>query len=88
MKSDTIAIDKAGRLVLPKAVRERLRLVPGALLSIEIREDHLELRPVDNQPALVKRDGWWVHLGRASTDAPLEDAVVRHREDRIRRMSS
>lgn len=88
MKSDTIAIDKAGRLVLPKAVRERLRLVPGTLLSIEVREDHLELRPVENEPSLVKRDGWWVHLGRSATDVPLEDAVVRHRADRLRRISS
>jgi len=88
MKPDTIAIDSAGRLVLPKAVRERLPLVPGAPLSIEVREEHLELHPVDNQPALVERDGWWVHLDRGSTDAPLKDTVSRQREDRLRRISS
>ncbi|MFM7735909.1 MAG: AbrB/MazE/SpoVT family DNA-binding domain-containing protein [Alphaproteobacteria bacterium] len=83
MKHGTVSMDKAGRLVLPKAVRERLHLVPGAVLSIEVREDRVELRPVESGPSLAKRDGWWVHLGRAPADPPLEEAVARHREERL-----
>ncbi len=87
MKHGTVSMDKAGRLVLPKAVRERLHLVPGAVLSIEVREDRVELRPVEQEPSLIKRDDWWVHLGRAAADFPVEEAVRRHREERLGRVS-
>ena len=87
MKHGTVAMDRAGRLVLPKAVRERLHLVPGAVLSIEVRGDHVELHPIESEPALVEREGWWVHLGRAADDQPLDDAVRRQRKDRLRRVS-
>jgi AbrB family looped-hinge helix DNA binding protein len=83
MRSTTVTIDKAGRLVLPKALRDRFRLVPGSQLEVEIREDHLELRPLGMGPALVKVDGWWVHQGVPETGSDLVEALARHRNERL-----
>jgi AbrB family looped-hinge helix DNA binding protein len=83
MSDATITIDKAGRLVLPKALRDRFRIRPGSQLEILVREDHFELRPLDRMPALVKVDGWWVHQGVPDHEEDLLDAVERHRGERL-----
>lgn len=80
-------MDKAGRVVLPKSVRERLHLQAGALLEIEVREGHLELRPAEGRPALVKRDGWWIHQGVGAPASSLEDGIGRQRADRLRQLA-
>jgi len=43
----TVKIDKAGRIVLPKPVRERFHLREGSELELEERSDGLTLRPVE-----------------------------------------
>ena len=81
----TLAMDKAGRVVLPKALRDRLRLLPGSELEAEVVGDHLLLRPVEPRALLVKEEGWWVYRGAAA--GPLEDAVERHRRARLEDLS-
>jgi AbrB family looped-hinge helix DNA binding protein len=83
----TIVIDKAGRLVLPKAIRDGLGLRPGSRLVVEMRSDHLELRPVEERPTLAKDNGWWVHQGSVDSAADVEEAVRRHRVERLARLS-
>ena len=85
--ADTISIDKAGRVVLPKPLRERFRLRPGSLLVIEIKHDHLLLRPVDVEPVLIDEGGWLVHRGSAADSDDLTDAVDRHRQERLQDIS-
>ena len=80
---DAITIDSAGRIVLPKPLRERFRLRAGSRLEIEIHDDHLTLRPLGQRPMLRDEGGWWVHRGDIDPGATLEDAVQRHRRERI-----
>lgn len=82
-----VRIDKLGRLVLPKPLRDRFRLGPGSVLEVGIEEDGLSLRPVDREPALVKVDGWWVHQGLPDSDDALAGAVRRHRDERLDELS-
>jgi AbrB family looped-hinge helix DNA binding protein len=82
MKPTILTIDKAGRIVVPKAFRDQLRLRPGAELQLIDAGDHLELRPVEPAPALVREGAWWVHTGAAEPGV-LEDAVRRHRDERL-----
>jgi AbrB family looped-hinge helix DNA binding protein len=82
METLIVTIDKTGRIVVPKALRDQLRLRPGAELQLIDAGDHLELRPVEPAPALVREGGWWVYTGAAEPGV-VEDAVHRHREDRI-----
>ena len=49
------AIDAAGRLVVPKAVRDELRLEPGTELELRIRDGALILEPLPTAVALVRR---------------------------------
>ena len=43
--SQTITIDQAGRIVLPKEVRQRLNLGPGARLMLDVVAQRIELTP-------------------------------------------
>jgi AbrB family looped-hinge helix DNA binding protein len=69
-------IDRAGRLVIPKALRDRLGLQPG---EVEITADGAALRvePVAGE-LLVERDG---RLVIPSSDAPLTEDLVRDLRD-------
>ncbi len=51
-----VRIDSAGRIVLPKPVRDKLQLAPGDSLELEQRGDSVTLFPVI-EPELVKRFG-------------------------------
>lgn len=43
--SETITIDRAGRIVLPSEVRRRLSLGPGSRLRLEVVAERIELTP-------------------------------------------
>jgi AbrB family looped-hinge helix DNA binding protein len=47
-------IDKAGRVVVPAAIRERARLTPGTELEITVDETGIRLEPVAPGPRLVR----------------------------------
>ena len=53
-------IDKAGRVVIPAAVRERLGLLPGTELTVTADDGAVTLAPVATPPRLVARRGWLV----------------------------
>jgi AbrB family looped-hinge helix DNA binding protein len=69
-------IDKAGRLVVPKALRDRLGLMPG---EVEITADGATLRvePVFDD-SLVERDG---RLVIPPSDSSITDELVRELRD-------
>ena len=78
-----ITIDRAGRVVIPKPVRDWLRLEPGDALDIEATADEITLRPARAVATLVKEQGIWVHR----SDSPMRDSIVdlieQSREERI-----
>lgn len=47
-------IDKAGRLVVPAPVRERLGLEPGTVLEVTVEETGIRLERVAPGPQLVR----------------------------------
>ena len=53
----TITMDSAGRLVLPKAMRDRLHLRQGARLKAEVIADKIELTPTPDAGVRVERRG-------------------------------
>jgi len=82
MKETTVQIDQAGRMVLPKPVRDRFRLRGGDTLAIEVRGDAIELRPTRATGELKRVNGVLVFTG----PGPLEngeDFVAQSREERI-----
>jgi AbrB family looped-hinge helix DNA binding protein len=65
-------IDKAGRLVIPKELRDRLGLVPGEV-DIFAEGAGLRIEPVSTDH-LVEHDG---HLLLPAGEAPLTDDYFR-----------
>lgn len=84
----TLTIDKAGRVVLPKPVRDRLGLRPGAELDLQVEADgELRLRSRRDEPALAVVDGVLVHRGQASADFDWNAAVEGERGERLRNVA-
>jgi AbrB family looped-hinge helix DNA binding protein len=79
-----VKIDKSGRIVLPKPVRERLRLRAGTNLELEEGPEGLLLRPVGQRPAMVQKNGMLVHLGKAPRGLDWDRLIEDSREDRIK----
>jgi AbrB family looped-hinge helix DNA binding protein len=56
----TILIDKSGRLVLPKSIRDALHLAPGTALEIEQQGDTILLRPPRIGATMTQKNGFWI----------------------------
>ena len=77
-------IDAAGRVVVPKVLRERLGLVGGRTLEIREREGRLEIEPAPTPMLLVKRRGGLVAVPSRKLP-PLTDEIVRETLEQTRR---
>jgi AbrB family looped-hinge helix DNA binding protein len=76
-----LTVDKAGRVVLPKPVRDELQLSPGDRLELESSEQQIVLRPVRGTGTLRKKCGVWVF----SSGEPLSAKTVNDTLTEIRR---
>ena len=86
----TVTLDKAGRVVIPKTLRDKLNLEPGDALALESEGDSVTLRPVRSSTPLRKERGVWVfrtgrRLPATITDQALRE--IRNRRDRHNRGS-
>ncbi|MGH7878322.1 MAG: AbrB/MazE/SpoVT family DNA-binding domain-containing protein [Candidatus Binataceae bacterium] len=76
-------IDKVGRIVLPKPVREKLQLAAGDQLELESLDDQITLRPVRGAVALRKKRGVWVfHSGEPLPAATVDETIEQVRRER------
>ncbi len=81
-----LTVDKAGRVVIPKALREELELGPGDNLELECEGDQMILRPLRRRPPLEKERGVWVYrTGERLRASMAQDALKRVRDKRARR---
>ena len=78
-----LRIDKAGRIVVPKPLRERLGFKPDTELVAVEQTDGVLLKRVEQLPSMVKVDGLWVHQGSAEPGASWERILEHVREERI-----
>lgn len=66
-----VKIDKSGRIVVPKVLRDRLGLKPDMELEVQEHADGLLLRVPGPHPTMVNIEGLWVHQGTASGECGL-----------------
>jgi AbrB family looped-hinge helix DNA binding protein len=77
-------IDAAGRVVIPKQLRQAASLEPGQELEITERDGRIEIEPVSADVQLVERDGFLA--AEVDVDAPaLTASDVRDLLERTRR---
>jgi AbrB family looped-hinge helix DNA binding protein len=81
--SSTISIDNAGRLVLPKAIRDRFKLTGGSKLRIEPIGEHLELTPIveDHETVLTKKKGLLI-VPATGEKCDAVESIAASRDDR------
>jgi AbrB family looped-hinge helix DNA binding protein len=82
-----LKVDKSGRIVFPKRLRDQLGIRAEAELEITAQLDGIFVRVVQEEPALVKVGGLWVHRGSASPDADWERVIEDVRDERIASVS-
>ncbi len=73
----TVTLDKAGRVVIPKTLRDELRLEAGDALSLESEGERVTLRPVRSASPLRREQGVWVFRGGRRLSAAATDQVLR-----------
>lgn len=87
--SATVNIDKAGRIVLPKALRDSLHLTPGDTLELTVEDEQVTLRPRRAVPPLQKERGVWVfRTGEMLTAGQARDTLHAIRRQRAQRGAS
>jgi AbrB family looped-hinge helix DNA binding protein len=79
-----LKVDDAGRIVLPKSLRDELRLVSGDTLLMESTGEQITLRPLREKALLTRELGVWVYHGEPTTDVSLEDLIEESRNERCR----
>jgi AbrB family looped-hinge helix DNA binding protein len=75
-------IDAAGRIVVPKRLRDELGLRAGQELEVSIRDGRIQIEPVTAALHLVERDGVLV----AEADAPLPPLTAEEVRDTLERV--
>jgi AbrB family looped-hinge helix DNA binding protein len=82
----TLTLDKAGRIVLPKPVRDELQLSPGDSLEVESSEERIVLRPARGRGQMKKESGVWVFdSGEALGEETVRKTMRRVRDQRSRK---
>lgn len=82
----TLTLDKAGRVVIPKTLRDELRLEAGDTLELESQGEKILLRPVRTTSPLKKERGVWVfRVGKQISSADTSQVLRDIRQQRDRR---
>ena len=82
----TLKIDKAGRVILPKTLRDRLGLHAGSDLDVRETTDGLVLKPVVSKPSLIRKGRFLVHSGEPPHGYDFTTAIDADRDARARKV--
>lgn len=72
-----MTIDNAGRVVIPKSLRDKLHIQAGDTLELACEGERMTLRPVPSASRLHKVRGVWVFRGSKNLAAATTDNVLR-----------
>lgn len=69
-----VTVDDVGRIVLPKPLRDRLKLTPGTKVDVSEYGDGLHLSPVSRTARIEERGGRLVAV--ADTEITDDDVIA------------
>jgi len=78
-----LTLDKVGRVVLPKPLRDELELAAGDTLELESHGEQIMLRPARGTVPLQKERGIWAYrTGRPLTATTTDQTLRQIRAER------
>ena len=80
MKESTVPIDQAGRIVLPKGVRQELAIKPGDTFKVSIHGSSVTLTPSKKTVGLVRK-GQALVFSTTGEDTLSQETVSRIMEE-------
>ena len=83
-----VTLDSAGRVVLPKTLRDELHLSPGDTLDLTVKGDEVTLRPRRGATPLQKERGVWVFRTGEPLTARETEETLRNIRARRQRQSA
>jgi AbrB family looped-hinge helix DNA binding protein len=78
-----LTLDKFGRILIPKEIREELGLRPGSSLHLEKLKDGIQLKAIEDGQSLVRKGSTLVFVGKMIGD--VEGIIDQIREERGKR---
>lgn len=78
-----ISIDAAGRIVVPKAIRQQAGLQPGIMLTLHLRDGRIEIEPSPREVRVVAKGKLRV-ASPVAKSAPLSGEEVERTRQRLR----
>jgi AbrB family looped-hinge helix DNA binding protein len=76
-------LDRFGRIIIPKNVRDDMGLEVGVVLQIETKGEKIVLQPVQGEPKIIAKKGILVFTGTAVGDVGA--ALQEHRKRRLKK---
>jgi AbrB family looped-hinge helix DNA binding protein len=76
-------IDAAGRLVIPKEIRQKAQITPGMSLQVRLRNGHIEIEPAPLEITIRRRGRLAVAVPRKAVP-PLTPETVEDTRRRLR----
>lgn len=77
-----ISMDKAGRIVIPSKLREKLNLYEGCEFNLKVNQSQITLDLIQKDPPLTKEKG--VLIVSPENDFASENFLENHRKERIK----
>jgi len=78
-------LDRFGRIIIPKDVRNDMGLEAGAVLQIEKKGEKILLQPVHGEPKITEKKGILVFTGTAVGD--VGTALREYRKPRLKKLA-
>jgi AbrB family looped-hinge helix DNA binding protein len=78
-----VSIDRVGRMVIPKEIRDEAGIEPGMSLVISCREGRIEIEP-ERRPIRIVKKGRLQIAESVEKAEPLTAATVRKTQARVR----
>ena len=80
-------LDRFGRIVIPKKIREGFNLGAGSPVRIEEGQEGIVLKPIEGDPCLSEKDGVLVFSGKCVGDMEgVLDELRQQRHQALRGM--
>jgi AbrB family looped-hinge helix DNA binding protein len=83
-----VTIDRLGRIVVPKSVREQYHLTPGTELELAVDVKGFHLKPTRDEPTLIRKNGVLVHHGTDTVDIDITSSINADRDRRNHDLSA